>query len=84
MNIMDAQVPSQRWALPTDSKWDIHRNDYERWVDENYENDTQSIFGWTMTYDQAMENEELFDSYIEMIEEGRAEARAEDAYYDRY
>ena len=81
MNIMDAPVPSQRWALPEDSKWDTHYNDFEWWVNENYNVETQSIFGQQMTYDEAISNENLFDSFVQDWEDALNEARAE-AYYD--
>lgn len=65
MNIMDAQVPSQRWALPTDSLWDIHYDGFEAWVNDHYEMETQTIFTYTMTWEDACESEELFDLYLE-------------------
>ena len=77
MNIMDAQVPSQRWALPSDSDWDRYGDEFERWVNDNYNEDTQTIFGQTMTYDEAIASEGLFESFVQDWEDALAEARAE-------
>lgn len=82
MNIADAQVPSQRWALPTDSKWDKYEHAYEIWLNENYDMEGQYIAGRHMTWEEACEDEYLFDEFVEAQEEAAAEARAEDAYYD--
>lgn len=76
-SILNAQVPSQRWALPSDSKWDTYYNDYERWVNDHYDEETQSIFGRPMSYDEAIGDEDLFDAYVDDYETGLAEARAD-------
>lgn len=82
MSIADAPVPSQRWALPTDSKWDKYENEYEAWLNDNYDMPSQSIAGRQMTWEEACEDEYLFDEFVQMREDGLAEARAEDAHYD--
>lgn len=82
MSIADAPIPEQRWALPTDSKWDKYENEYEVWLNDNYDMKCQSIAGRYMTWEEACEDEYLFDEFVQMREEGLAEARAEDAHYD--
>jgi hypothetical protein len=77
VSIYDAQVPSQRWALPSDSDWDRYGDEFERWVNDNYNEDTQTIFGQAMTYDEAMASEGLFESFVQDWEDALAEARAE-------
>lgn len=76
MNILNAPTPEARWPGPSDTKWDLYYNDYEQWVNDHYDVDTQSIFGRPMTYDQAIEDEALFDAYVDDYETGLAEARA--------
>lgn len=82
MSIMDAEVPSQRWALPSDSKWDRYYDQFEGWVNDHYDMETQSIFGRSMTWEQACEDENLFDYFVEDWEDALAEARAEARYDD--
>lgn len=65
INISDAQIPSQRWALPEDSKWDIYYNDFEMWLNEKYDMETQAVAGHTLTWDEACESEDLLDIFIE-------------------
>lgn len=74
-----SDIPEQRWALPTDSRWDIHFGSFEQWVNEDYDDETQTIAGFRLTYDEAIESDELMDFYVEMMEDARAEAMA-----DRY
>ena len=76
-DIMSAQIPSQRWALPSDSDWDRYYNDYERYINDHYDVETQSIFGQQMTYDEAIGNEDLFESFVQDWEDALNEARAE-------
>jgi hypothetical protein len=64
-SIFDAQVPSARWAGPEDSKWDIYYNDYEVWLNDNYDMSTQMIAGRRMGWEQACEDEDLFDEFVE-------------------
>lgn len=64
-SIYDAQVPEARWAGPEDSKWDIYYNDYEMWLNDNYDMETQKVAGYHMTWEDACESEELLDEFIE-------------------
>lgn len=65
MGIMDAQVPSQRWALPQDTDYDKYYNEFELWVNDNYDDKTLSINGRYMTWDQCFEDEWLFDEFMD-------------------
>ena len=66
MGILDAQVPSQRWALPMDDPRDKYENEYEAWLNEHYDMKDQMIMGRRMTWEQACEDEWLFDDFMEM------------------
>jgi len=74
---MRQQIPSQRWALPTDSLWDIYGNFYDSWLDENYDFRKQEILGFKIPYGEAVESDELRDIYLEIMVAQAAEARAE-------
>lgn len=65
-NIFDAPTPSQRWALPEDTKWDIWYDRFEGWLNDNYDMKSQSIAGYTTTWEDACESEDLLDLFIEM------------------
>lgn len=87
MNLGDiarAEVPSQRWALPTDSDYDIYGDGFETWVNDEYDEDTQTIAGRSMTYDEAMESDILFEMYVESVKSAAAEAIAERMMDDAY
>lgn len=87
MNLGDiarAEVPSQRWALPSDSDHDIYGDSFERWVNDEYDEESGSILGRTMTYDEAMESDELFEIYVEMVKADAADALAERMADDAY
>jgi len=77
MGIMDANIPSQRWALPTDSLWDRYENFFDSWVNENYDPDDESIFGVKMSFDDALDDDDLKDRFLEHMVDQAAEARAE-------
>ena len=64
-NISRAEVPSQRWALPSDSDYDKYANDFEHWLNDNYDDKSQMIAGRHMTWEQACEDEWLFDVFLE-------------------
>lgn len=66
-SIFDAPIPSQRWALPEDDKWDIYYDMFEGWLDENYDLATGLVFG--MSWEDACESEDLLDEYIDMFTE---------------
>ncbi len=66
VSIFDAPIPEARWAGPEDSKWDIYYGKFEGWLNENYDMESQSIFGQHMTWEQACEDEDLLDDFIEM------------------
>ena len=68
-SIWDARIPEARWAGPEDSKWDIYYNNFEVWLNDNYDMKSQSIFGHQMTWEQACEDEDLLDSFIDMWED---------------
>jgi len=81
IDAMGAAIPSQRWAGPSDSRWDIHFPSFELWVNEDHDPQTNTIAGFNLTYDEAIESDELMDFYVDMIEQARGEAQAE-RYYD--
>jgi len=56
-------IPEARWAGPSDTKWDIHFNEYEFWINANYNEETGLVFGHTL--DDAYQSEELLDEFIE-------------------
>ena len=62
------QIPEQRWALPTDSKWDTYYSDFEMWLNDEYDMETQTVCGYQMTWEDACESEDLLDIFIEMWE----------------
>jgi hypothetical protein len=62
-SIFNARVPSARWAGPEDSKWDIYFNNFEVWINDNYDGKTGLVFGHTL--DDAYQSEELLDEFIE-------------------
>jgi hypothetical protein len=64
-SIYDAQIPAARWAGPEDSKWDIYYNDYELWLNENYDMKAQKIAGHFISWEDACESEDLLDEFIE-------------------
>jgi hypothetical protein len=64
------QIPEQRWALPTDSLWDIHYNEFELWLNDNYNMEDRAIFGYHVSWDDACESEDVFDMF--MIQRERA------------
>lgn len=79
---MNTQVPSQRWALPSDSRWDIHYPSFERWVNDEYDMKSNDIVGFRFeSFDDALQSDELMDFYVDMLEQARGEMRAE-RYYD--
>ncbi len=61
------RIPEARWAGPEDTKWDTHFNQYEAWINENYDGDTGLVFGHTL--DDAYQSEELLDEFIEWWED---------------
>jgi hypothetical protein len=73
MGIMDAQIPSQRWALPSDSDRDKYENEFELWVNNNYDDKAMKIAGRHMTWDECFEDEWLFDDFIQEIRERYAD-----------
>jgi len=64
MRIMDAEVPSQRWALPQDTDYDRYYNEFELWVNEHYDMQGQCIMGRHMTWEECFEDEWLFDDFM--------------------
>ena len=74
---MRQQIPSQRWALPTDSLWDRYENFFDSWVNENYDAENESIFGIKMSFDDEMDDYDLKDRFLEDMIDQAAEARAE-------
>lgn len=66
MGILDAQVPSQRWALPSDSLYDKHYNQFELWVNDIYKFNMQyTEYGLTCSYDEALGDDELFQVFMD-------------------
>lgn len=62
---MNAELPSQRWALPSDSLYDKHYNEFENWVNDIYKFDMQyTDYGLTCSFDEALQDEHLFDTFI--------------------
>ena len=59
------RIPEARWAGPEDSEWDLYYNDYEIWVNENYDMKYQKIAGRHMTFEQACEDDDLFGEFVE-------------------
>ena len=74
---MRQQIPSQRWALPTDSLWDKYENFFDSWVNENYDPNDESIFGVKMSFDDALDDDDLRDRFLEHMVDEAAEAAAE-------
>ena len=74
---MRQYIPSQRWALPTDSLWDIYGDFYDSWLDENYVFVAKKILWFEMEYEEAVESEDLRDAYLDIMIAQAAEARAE-------
>lgn len=66
VSIFDAPIPEARWAGPEDDKWDIYYGKFEGWLNENYDATTGTIFGEKMSWEQACEDEDLLDDFIEM------------------
>ncbi len=62
-SIFDAPIPEARWSGPEDNKWDIHFNNFELWINDNYDGKTGLVFGHTL--DDAYQSEELLDEFIE-------------------
>lgn len=66
MSIMDAPLPSQRWSLPGDSLYDKHYNEFELWVNDIYKNSMQyTEYGLTCSYDEALQDDDLFDTFMD-------------------
>jgi hypothetical protein len=61
------EIPEQRWALPVDSDRDKYEYEYEHWLSENYDDASQSIMGRHMTWEQACEDEHLFDDFMDEV-----------------
>jgi len=68
MNLGDisrAEVPSQRWALPEDSDRDKYEHEFEAWVNDNYDDQSQMIAGRHMTWEQCFEDDWLFGDFVD-------------------
>jgi hypothetical protein len=63
--MLDMQIPAARWAGPEDTDWDRYYADFEYWVNENYNMETQTIEGRQMTWEQACQDEDLFEAFVE-------------------
>lgn len=77
VSIFDAPIPSQRWALPSDTTWDKYEDFYDQWLDEHYDFEKNEIFGMKMSQEEAFESEEVRDIYLDIMVTDAAEARAE-------
>jgi len=60
-----SDIPEQRWALPTDNLRDKYEYEYEAWLNNNYDMTGQIIVGRRMTWEQACEDESLFDDFLD-------------------
>jgi hypothetical protein len=58
------EIPEAKWAGPVDSEWDIHYNEFELWVNDNYDPKNGSIFGYHISWDDACESEGVFDMFM--------------------
>ena len=65
MSILNAPVPSQRWALPSDTDRDRYENDYDRWIDDHYDDESGTIFG--VPYEEAWDSDDLFEQFMEEV-----------------
>ena len=63
MGILDAQIPSQRWALPSDSDRDKYDNQYDAWLNEHFDPATNTIFG--IPHDEAWDDGDLFEQFMD-------------------
>ena len=62
---MSTTLPEQRWALPSDSLYDKHYNEFENWVNDIYKFDMQyTDYGLTCSFDEALQDDWLFDVFI--------------------
>ena len=66
-SIYDAPIPEARWAVPVDSEWDIHYNEFEFWVNEHYDKADQSILGHRIPWDEECESDDLFDIFMDEL-----------------
>jgi hypothetical protein len=58
-----ANYDAWRLAGPPDTDWDKYYNDYEVWLNDNYDTETGLVFG--KTWEDACENEDLFQEFVE-------------------
>jgi hypothetical protein len=50
-------------TTPPESDWDRYYNDYEVWINDNYDTETGLVFG--RTWEEATEDEDLLQEFIE-------------------
>lgn len=63
VSIYYAQVPSQRWALPEDTDRDRYENEFDGWLNDNYDLATNTIYG--VPGDEAWDSSELWDTFMD-------------------
>lgn len=64
-NILNAQVPSQRWALPSDDDRDRYENQYDRWISDHYDEKSDTVLG--VPYAEAWDSDDLFDQFMDEV-----------------
>jgi hypothetical protein len=66
-----ARIPIGRWSEPEDNDWDKYYNEFEAWLNDNYDMESQSIAGRSIPWEQAFENEDLLNHFIELFTDRR-------------
>ena len=65
MSILNATVPEQRWALPSDTDRDRYEHAYDRWINDHYDDEFGTVLG--VPHEEAWENDDLFERFMDEV-----------------